>query len=196
VQCAAKRRAAAVVLCVVVAAFAGCGGSATRSEVVASVARNPISKETLTHWMSVKRIELQGRAASEGEVRDKALEFLITSAWLEGEAAARGVRVPPAEATAAYEHLLHAPDGTAFAESVKRRGLSRADEILVLRLGELAQGVRATITAGASRAQQQPLVNAFLAAYRARWKQRTTCSRGYVVADCRNGPPLASAPGA
>src|SRR5947209_1550033 len=36
----------------------------------------------------------------------------------------------------------------------------------------------------------QRRVNAFVAAYRERWKRRTTCQPGYVIAECRNGPPL------
>jgi hypothetical protein len=41
---------------------------------------------------------------------------------------------------------------------------------------------------------RQQQVNAFIAFYRQRWKQRTVCQPGYVIAECRNGPPLTAAP--
>lgn len=43
------------------------------------------------------------------------------------------------------------------------------------------------------RARQQQF-SAFLAAFRQRWKQRTVCEPGYVIAECRNGPPLSASP--
>jgi hypothetical protein len=41
----------------------------------------------------------------------------------------------------------------------------------------------------------QRRVGAFVAAYRERWKRRTTCQPGYVIAECGNGPPLPASPG-
>ncbi|HEY2398367.1 MAG TPA: hypothetical protein VGH78_05180 [Solirubrobacteraceae bacterium] len=143
----------------------------------------------------IKRIELEGSAtpARAGQLREKALRFLITSQWLQQEAAARGAGVSPSEAEAFYEHLLRGPNGAQFAAGLKRRGLSRADELLVLRVGELAEKLRAQITGplhGPATPAELQRVEAFIAAYRQRWKQRTSCEPGYVIAECRNGPPL------
>jgi hypothetical protein len=44
------------------------------------------------------------------------------------------------------------------------------------------------------RAGQQGQIRAFIAAYRKRWKQRTVCQPGYVIAECRDGPPLTHSP--
>jgi hypothetical protein len=53
-------------------------------------------------------------------------------------------------------------------------------------LAEATPEIRQTLL----RAGQQQRVNAFIAEYRQRWKRRTVCQSGYVIAECRNGPPL------
>jgi foldase protein PrsA len=46
--------------------------------------------------------------------------------------------------------------------------------------------IRETLTAR----RQQRAYDAFVHRWLPRWKQRTRCRRGYVIADCRGGPPL------
>jgi SurA-like N-terminal domain len=181
-------------------ALAGCG--ATRVPLVASVQGSSISRGELAHWMRIKRSELTtpstpASSLSAVEVKRKALAFLITARWLQREAAAKGIGVSPSEVNATYQRLLNAPTGKSFAASLQRRGMSRADELLVLRLDALAQKLRAKIASthhSTTAAQTQRQISAFLAAYRQRWKQRTTCEPGYVIAECRNGPPLPALP--
>jgi hypothetical protein len=125
--------------------------------------------------------------------------------------------------------LVNGPGGPELAKSLKSRGISSADELLLLRLAVLAQKLHAKIAAGyhgsVSAAQivryyrthadqlqglgepqltlaaatpkirqillqagAQKQVSAFIAAYRKRWKERTSCQPGYVIAECRNGP--------
>jgi hypothetical protein len=43
-------------------------------------------------------------------------------------------------------------------------------------------------------AAEERRVSAFIAEYRRRWKRRTTCQSGYIVPECRNGPPLPASP--
>jgi hypothetical protein len=181
-------------------ALVGCG--ATRAPTVASVQGSSISQQELSHWMGIKRAELQSSSRptsiSFARSREKALAFLITAQWLEKEALAQGVSVSQTEVRATYHRLLSGLGGHTFAASLKRRGLSSADELLVLRLGALAQKLRMKIAASyhaASLADIRRRVSAFIAAYRQRWKRRTTCRPGYIIAECRNGPPLQAAPG-
>jgi hypothetical protein len=183
--------------------LAACGSSS--SAAVARVGGTSITKATLAHWMAIKRGELDGRGGvgaptpSEAEVREKALRFLITSQWLQQEAAARGIAVAASDTEAFYAHLLSSSSGSQFAAGLKRRGLSRADELLVLRIGELAEKLRAQLTAplrGAPASAIRHTVSAFIVAYRERWRQRTTCEPGYVIAECRNGPPRVASVGA
>jgi hypothetical protein len=127
------------------------------------------------------------------ELQRNALAFLITAYWLEGEAAAQGVSVPAAELQAGLSRLLAGPAGASFRAGLKRRSMSRADELLVLRLGALAQRLRAKLGAGghaplSRRARRR--ISSFITSYERRWKQRTVCRAGYVIAQCREGPPL------
>jgi hypothetical protein len=206
---------------------------------VANVRGTAISRALVAHWTQIKRIEMVSSAKltpglSAVQLERKALGFLITADWLQGEAAAQGVAVSPSEVDATYKELLGGPVGQSFASSLKRRGLSRADELLELRLDKLAAKLRSKIVArynAVSTAQiadyyhahtsqfeghggrpqtlaaatpairetllqagQQRQVNVFVAAYRQRWKLRTTCWPGYVIPECRNGPPLPVAP--
>jgi hypothetical protein len=181
--------------------IAGCGASGDAT--VATVQGRAIKKSMLSHWTNIKRVELKGSSRSSKERRPEraALAFLITAEWLEAESAVQGVRVPDAEVKMTYRHLLEGPSGGLFASSLRRRGLSEGDELLLLRLGALATRLRSKI--GASRRTPLPAaalrrIGAFQIAYRERWKQRTSCRPGYVIAECREGPrlPDGGSPGA
>jgi len=124
------------------------------------------------------------------QLEDKALAFLITAKWIEGEAAAQGVHASPSEARATYERLLNGPAGSTFAANMRHAGMDRADELLQLRLERLAAGLRTKIAAGSGGVSA-----AQIAAYRQRWKRRTSCRAGYVIAECANGPPLPATQG-
>ena len=53
-----------------------------------------------------------------------------------------------------------------------------------------APAIRQTLLA----IERERQVAAFAAAYRQRWKQRTSCQPAFIVAECRNGPPLPASP--
>jgi hypothetical protein len=185
----------------VAGSIALCGCGATKAPVVASVQGIAISQGEVDHWTAIKRIELESSpttTSSAADARRKALAFLITSEWLKQEAASRGVSVPESEVLATYHRLLNGPNGPNFASSLKRRGLSDADELLTLRLGALGEKLGEKVRGprhGVLRAAQRQRLDAFVAAYRRRWKQRTICGPRYVIAECRNGPPLPSSTG-
>jgi hypothetical protein len=194
--------ARAMVLAVVGSALLlGCGSGAS-APVVASVQGSTISQRALSHWTGIKRAEQEGSSSTgaipPAELERDALRFLITAEWLEKESAAQGVGVASSEVGATYQRLLSGPSGPAFAASLARRGLSSSDELLVLRLGALAQKLRVKIAAahpGLPAAGIRGLVAGFIASYRERWRQRTTCQPRYAIAECRNGPALSPSPG-
>jgi hypothetical protein len=216
-------------------ALSGCGGKA-RAPAPASVQGSAISVEALARWTGIMRAEQQTAAASPSapspvSAQHQALAFLITGKWLEEEAAAQGVSVSPAAVNVTYQQLLNGLGGQAFADSLKRRGISSADELFQLRLAQLSvklrtkivaayKSVSTTLVVGYYRAhpgqfgrrgqtltaatptirqilleaQRRQHLDAFTAAFRQRWKQRTICEPGYVIAECRNGPPLSASP--
>jgi hypothetical protein len=170
----------------------GCGGTSTSS--VANVQGRTISKRELSHWEAVKRAELRSSSRlaqppSSAELQKKALAFLITSAWLQREATAQGIRVSQSEVDAMYAQLLNGPNGRAFAEGLKQRGLSRADELLLLRLARLGVKLRSKIAGDAGTTEGKQRVRDFIVAYHRRWKQRTICQPGYIVPECGNASP-------
>lgn len=61
----------------------GCAGTPA-GQVLVRVGATPIGKPSLTHWMQVLASEHETPA---GELRERALEFLISAAWLTGEGA-------------------------------------------------------------------------------------------------------------
>jgi hypothetical protein len=131
--------------------FSGCG--AATAPTVASVQGMTISRAALAHWTRLKRIELQSSLKRASTLRPlqverKALVFLITADWLQAEAAAQGVVATSSEVNATYEGLVSGPIGHSFVASLKRRGVSRSDELLELRLDNLSQKLETRIAAG------------------------------------------------
>jgi hypothetical protein len=131
--------------------LSGCG--AATAPTVARVQDMTISRTALAHWTRIKHIELQSspkRAStlSPLQVERKALVFLITADWLQAEAAAQGVVAAPSEVNATYKGLVSGPIGPSFVASLKRRGMSRSDELLELRLDNLSQKLETRIAAG------------------------------------------------
>jgi hypothetical protein len=208
-------------------------GSPTRVAVVASVQGSQISQATLAHWVRITQAEQQSAASparqSAVQVQQSALAFLITAKWLEGEAAAEGISVSAAQVSATYQQLLSGLAGNSFANTLRQRGMSAADEQFQLRLSQLSVKLRTKIesaVSGASPAQvaqyfhthsaqfrgqtleraratigqtlledaRRQRLDAFTSAFRARWKQRTACFAGYVIAECRNSPALPASP--
>jgi hypothetical protein len=179
------------------ASVALCGCGASRSPGVVTVQGTPISRVALAHWTQIKRLELKSfrrpsSTPSSAELQHRALVFLITADWLQGEARARGVEVSSSEVDTTYHELLSGPAGPSFARGLRSRGISPADELLLLRLQQLSNKLEAKIAAGHDGAVAAQQAAAFAAAYRQRWKLRTSCRPGYIVAECRNGPPLSA----
>jgi hypothetical protein len=154
------------------------------------IAAADVAQARLKRHRPLSKRRLRQRCARVySQLRDQALAFLITAGWLQGEAAAQGISVSRSEVDASYRQLLDGPAGQTFASRLKHSDMTSTDELLQLRIEKLSLKLRAKL----ATVRRQPL-GAFVAAYRRRWKQRTTCRPGYVVAECRNGPPLPTVP--
>ncbi len=129
-------------------ALPGCGGTSPR--VVASVQGSVISREALAHWTRIKHAESassRASASTSSSAQQQALAFLITANWLQKEATAQGIAVSPSEVNTTYRQLLTGLGGQAFARSLKRRGMSREDELLDLRVIKLSLKMQNKIAA-------------------------------------------------
>jgi foldase protein PrsA len=164
------------------AALAGCGGGGARPAVVARIGGQPISKTSLTHWMFVlapqhvvpdpphyaaciarlKALAPRSVAAtSAAECRkqhraltQRALAFLVSTAWLVGEAADKGLRVSAAEVERRLEQKRRSfPNGEAeFQDSLKA---------IAHTLGDLKLEVEAELATGKIRqaiAESEPQI--------------------------------------
>jgi foldase protein PrsA len=93
----------------------GCG-SGVPSGDVAKVGDTVISKPQLEHWMRVVLASQRQQTGAKGPItlpkpgsqayngiRDQALQFLVSAAWIRGEAKARGITATPSEIRRQFE---------------------------------------------------------------------------------------------
>jgi hypothetical protein len=156
-------------------------GSASSANAVALVAGRPIAKSSYEHWLTVE----QGLGVGTG-AGHRALGFLITTAWLEDEASARGVSVSQAQAKqrlAGLEQKSFAKAG-ALKAFFTRSHESEADLLGRVRIELLQSRIAAEVAAGHSATSRASVLASFQQSFQQRWKSRTTCKRAYVMEDC------------
>jgi phosphatidylethanolamine-binding protein (PEBP) family uncharacterized protein len=218
-----RARLCAAALTVLVAGLlAGCGGSSTSSAstsstsgaapgssttvpsspavstraavasaaAVAYVAGAPIPKSGYEHWLSVET-----KLGASGSPSHQALGFLITSAWVIGEAKARGISVSEAEVKQRYAQLVRQsyPQAGSLRKFLARSGETEADLLVRVKGELLLSRIAAQVAAGKSASRRSAVLAAFERAFRARWKALTSCLPGYVMEDCKqyHGKPEA-----
>jgi hypothetical protein len=148
----------------------GCGSSSAPS--VATVQGTAISRAALSHWTRIKRAELQRSPGSKASsAQKKALAFLITADWLQAESRAQGIQIPSSDVEATYRRLVSGAAGHSFASSLRDRGLSRSDELLLLRLQGLSSKLQAKVAAG-SRSVSATQIAAYYSAHRSEFRGR------------------------
>ena len=171
------------------------GGALARAAAIASVAGKPIARSSYEHWLSVERALGVSAAASE-----RALGFLITSAWVQGEARSRGVSASAeqvAQRLAQLERQRFRSAGSlkAFLTSSHE---SEADLRARVAIELLQARIAGEVASGLSGSQRTNALASFQQAFQQRWRRRTTCAPAYVMEDCSEyaGPPATGgAPG-
>jgi phosphatidylethanolamine-binding protein (PEBP) family uncharacterized protein len=163
-------------------------GSASSVDAVAFVAHMPISKASYQHWLAVETA-----LGAAGSPAHQALGFLITSQWVIGEAAARGVSVSEAEVKQRFAQLVHEsfPKAGSLQKYLAKSGETEADLLARIKVELLASKIAAEVTAGKSTAQRSAFLTAFENSFHVHWKNYTSCEPGYVMEDCKqyNGKP-------
>jgi PPIC-type PPIASE domain/SurA N-terminal domain len=156
-----RRTAAGVAALLALVGLVACGSAETGPAVVVRVGETQISRATVAHWMSVMSV---GRTASlspmrQRQLRQQALGFLISSAWLTGEAASRGMTPSRGEVQRqlAERQTASFPGGEAEAtEFMRASGQSLGDLELQARTEVASMKLRqlvARITVDVTRAQ-------------------------------------------
>ncbi len=156
--------------------------AASSAVAVAYVAGAPIPKAGYEHWLSVET-----KLGASGSPSHQALGFLITSAWVLGEAKARGISVSEAEVKQHYAQLVHQsfPKAGSLQKFLARSGETEADLLARVKGELLIARIAAHLTAGKSASQRNAILAAFESGFRTRWKALTSCEPGYVMEDCR-----------
>jgi phosphatidylethanolamine-binding protein (PEBP) family uncharacterized protein/uncharacterized membrane protein YgcG len=157
-------------------------GSVARVDAVAYVAGTPIPKASYTHWLSVERA--LGATSSPSHA---ALGFLITSEWMLGEAAARGITVSEAEVKQRLAELERKsfPKAGSLQKFLSKSGETEADLLARIKVELLASRIAAKIAAGKSSAQRTTLLAGFQKNFQTHWRGLTSCNPGYVMEDCK-----------
>lgn len=155
--------------------------SPASANAVALVQRTPIPKASYTHWLSVERALGSGAAASH-----RALGFLITSTWVQGEAAARSVSASEAEAKSRLAQLEHQdfPKAGSLKKFLATSAQTEADLLWRTKVELLESRIAAKVTAGKPAPQSKSALASFQQSFQRRWKSLTTCHPGYVMEDC------------
>jgi hypothetical protein len=153
------RRLTATVSALVLAgtAIGGCGGSGA---IVARIGDDTISSALLDHWAAVDAA-VEGKPEHRGASRQRALEFLLASYWLIGEAAETDVKVSRSQAhkklqlfiydqtySTPYEELPHDPRLRAYLTSSK---VPQADRVWLMELALLETQIERRRLSQASR---------------------------------------------
>jgi foldase protein PrsA len=170
----ARRRAiaAGLLTSTAVAGLVACGAQA-RDAVVARVGQVTITSGAVEHWMTALA---EGRPPSSSTarnaLREQALDFLISSDWLLGQAAADGLSLSETQVQRqlALQRSASFPGGlTEMEEFLKATGRTRADLLLQART-ELAAAMLRQAVAG----RQPPVAEAQVVRFYARHRQLFT----------------------
>lgn len=170
-------------------------GASSGVDAVAFVAGTPISKAGYQHWVSVEQA-----LGATGSPSHEALGFLITSEWMLGEAAARGITASEAEVKQRFAELERKsfPKAGSLQKFLAKAHESEADLLARIKVELLASRIAAKISARKSPAQRSALLAAFQKSFQTHWKGLTSCDRGYVMEDCKQykgGPEPGVSPG-
>jgi hypothetical protein len=116
-------------------------------------------------------------------VRTHMLQLLIGYEWMEAETAAHGIHVSDAEVQKAYERAEHIPfrTKTEFARYLRFSGQTPADEHKLVRFDVEAVDLREKIR----HESGLPGLRKFYATYPRELAAQTSCSPGYVIAECK-----------
>jgi foldase protein PrsA len=130
-----KGKASLVIAALLVIGLSGCGAGASKDSVVARVDGAPITRAMVDHWTAVGQRggAFTGyRGTPRGTPKQRALVLLISSRWLLGEAARRGVPVSENEISEALAERTRGAAASEFHKRLQATGQTVADVKLEL----------------------------------------------------------------
>lgn len=151
------------------------------ANAVAYVSQTPITKASYEHWLTVEKAD-----GATGKAGHRALSFLITSEWVLGEAAAKGVSASEAEAQRQLSKIEKQsfPKPSALKKFLAQSHETKSDLLMRERIEMLESRIVAKVTSGHSGSQSKAALASFQKSFAERWKHYTTCKPEYVMEDC------------
>lgn len=124
-----------------------------------------------------------------------ALDGLLESAWLRGQAAEMDIAVPRGQVRRRLAAIKREnfPTGAEFRKFLREAHFTRRDVYERVELELLAFRLQERIVAGAkSRAEKQKAFREFVDEFNERWRARTVCATEHATERCSNGLPSGS----
>jgi ADP-heptose:LPS heptosyltransferase len=113
--------------------------------------------------------------------------FLLSAAWVQGEARALHVHVSPAVVRKQFERVRHTqfPRRGEFQRFLRQTKQTVADLLMRVELNMLSARIQRRVASGhrGARAKQEAL-RRFIAHFRGKWTSQTYCAPSYAVPDC------------
>jgi foldase protein PrsA len=168
-------------MCALIAATAvaaGCGG--VPGGAVATVDGDEIARESFDHWLNVLA---RSGERSKAQVRDQALQLLISFRWIEGEAEDRGISVAEADVRRSFEQLKRRsfPEDADYRKFLTSSGQTEEDLLTRVRYDLLSERIRDQVVKGTGEVTDER-VAAYYDKHRARFAQPARRDLRVVVA--------------
>jgi hypothetical protein len=125
-------------------------------------------------------------------IQARILNFLISGYWLRAEAAERHADITEAEVRKTFERerRAHYPLAAAFRRLQEASRQTVADLHFAVETQMLSGKLLEKFTrAHGHDLSEQAMIAAFNESIKSKWVPRTTCSTGYVIADCKQYKP-------
>jgi hypothetical protein len=161
-------------------------------QILVCVGSESITGATYSHWLTVAR-RTEGPASNKGlppstaETRTEALEFLISSDWVLGEARDLHVAVSAAQIKRQFDRVKAQQfrRRAEFKAFLRSSGETISDLLFRVQLNMLSERIERHVSAvpGGPRAQQRAR-SRFVQAFKAKWMAQTYCAAEYTVPDC------------
>ncbi len=160
---------------------------APAAALVACVGVTRIAGSTFDHWAFIAERSAGHAWLKRHTVVTQVMDFLISSEWTLGEAAALGVSFTEAQVRARFDAIKHQgfPHPREFRRFLRGSGQTVPDLLFRVRVSMTSQALQRKVLSSAhSKKESLQLLTEFIRAFKARWQSETYCETGFAVGDC------------
>lgn len=159
------------------------------SGALARISTRLVSQRSFDHWFLVAADGMSPQPGSREHdgLRRETMEFLIQAAWVALEARKHRLALTrrAVRRTFARQKREAFRNEREYRRFVTRSPLTEGDLLFRVKLDMLQSRISRHVTRSAkSPAAKRRALNRSVREFRRRWRARTVCARGYVIADC------------